>query len=195
MNKSTLCKLSIACAICCAVICGVSIAPLVAAGILAVVALLCYLACAVLFLVGFFVLLFSAFQASIWPLASSVGEFGTGLFGFVSPIANFSFNYITPIAGWVALGVGIVGIIVSSIGISKANKQIPQQEAPSEPIAAPANPTDTVAYGTANNGKKVKKKKQKTEKGVYIATLVVSIVFSVVAIIAVIVAAKMTGKI
>ena len=179
-SKSALTKLSIALAVLCAVICIVSIAPLVAAIIFVLVTLICLLGCLIILFVGAFVWLVTAGQTNIFGYATDIANFGMGLFNFITPIANFSFHYLTPIAGAIALFVGIVGIVISAVGISKAKKQTNQVETQDIPSA-----TDLVSE--TNNGKK-KLKKKKTNKGACIASLVVCCVFSAVAIIALIVA-------
>ena len=189
MKKSAICKLSLAFAICCAVICGIAIAPLVVSAVFAIVAFLCLLACVLIFIAGLFVWLFSFGQSSIFDYASTTADFGLGLFNFITPVAEFSFHYITPIAGWVAFGVGVLGIIFASVGLAKAKKQIPQVEWQGELPDAPIVTDTAEAIPTEKPGKKQKKKKNKTEKGTCIAALVVSIVFAVVALIAVLVAA------
>ena len=177
MNRSKICKFSIALAVCCALACGVAIAPLIASVAFAVVAFICLLCCVIILFVGIFVWLFTAGQTSIFPYASKLADFATGLFSFVSPVARFSFDYITPIAGGIALGLGALGLIVSSVGISRAKNSLPSDEIQDEPV-----------YPEETDGKKKKVKKKKTEKGECIASLAVSIVFSVVALIAIIIA-------
>ena len=184
MEKSAVCKLSIAFAVCCAVICGVSIAPLVLAAIVAIVALVCLLICVLVVIFGFFIWLFSVGQVNVFGFATSLADFGVGLFSFISPVANFSFNYVTPIAGWIALGFGVLGIIFSSAGISAANRQKPKKD-------VSENREISASLSTAqgeDGGKKKKAKKKKTAKGACVASLVVSIVFSVVAVISIVVA-------
>ena len=202
MTRSTLCKLSLAFAICCALICGISIAPLLVAVILALVALLCLLVCVLIYIVGGFVWLFTIGTANIFSYATSLSDFGLGLFNIVSPVAQFSFHYLTPIAGGIALLFGIIGIILSSVGKSRASLQAAEQETPSyeqDPYQYLDAEDEEPAYDTPyedeteeavqeEQGKKRKKKKQKTEKGAYIASLAVSIVFSILAAIAILVA-------
>lgn len=186
MKKSTICKISLALAICCAIICGISIAPLVASAAFAIMAFICLICCAVVAIAGVFAWLFSAGEINIFSYVGIIAEFGFGLFTFVSPIARFSVHYLTPIAGGVALALGVLGIILSSISISRAKKlsQTENSDGNPESFALPEERQETQ---TANGGKK-KAKKKKTEKGMSIASLVVSIVFSVVAVIAIIVA-------
>ena len=188
MNRSTICKLSIACAVCCGVISGLSIAPLVVAAIFALVAFICLLGCTIIFIVGMFVWLFSVGQANIFGYASTLADFGLGLFNFITPVAKFSFTYITPIAGWIAVGMGVLGIILSSVGISIAKKQQPQTELQGNPLGASYSLSTYGAPG-ASTDKKQHVKKKKTNKGACTASLVVCIVFSVVAIIAICLAA------
>ena len=191
MNRSTICKLSIACAVCCGVIGGISIAPVVAAVIFALIAFICLLGCVVVFIAGLFVWLFSFGQANIFNYASILADWGLGLFNFITPVAKFSFTYITPIAGWIAVGIGVLGIILSSVGISKAKKQAPQAETAiqSDALYAPSYPVADDEASDRNTGKKKKVKKKKTDKGACTASLIVCIVFSVVALLAVLIAA------
>ena len=193
-KKSALCKASIAFAVICAVICGVAIAPLLAAGVFAIVALLCLLACVVVFIAGLFVWLFTIGQSNIFGYASSLADFGLGLFSFVPPVAWFSFHYLTPIAGGVALGAGILGIVLASVGMAKAGKRAPQVEAqvPLEEVAFPEatleEPLPASEPVAQSAPKKKKAKKKKTERGACIASIVVCSVFSAMALIALIVA-------
>ena len=190
MKRSAICKLSIAAAVCCGVICGVAIIPLIVAGIFALFALLCLLCCVLIFIAGLFVWLFSVGQANIFGYANSLAGFGTGIFNFITPVAYFSFVHITPVAGGIALGMGILGIIFSSVGIAKAKKanaQLAQAELTAEASALPAEADETPEVDTGK--KKKRAKKRKTDKGACAASLAVSIVFSVVAVIAMIVAA------
>ena len=176
MKRSTLCKLSIACAVCCGIIGGASVAPIVVSVILAIVAFLCLLLCVLVYIFGGLIWLFTIGKVNVFSFASALSGFGLGLFNFIGPVANFSFHYITPIAGGIAIGIGVLGIILSSIGISRAKKQQPEE------LPAPVE-TDEQANGSK------KKAKKKTEKGACIASLTVSIVFTVISIIAIAVAA------
>ena len=194
MKRSVICKLSIAFAVCCGVICGIAIAPLVIAGVLAIAALICLLGCVVIYLVGLFVWLFSFGRASIFGYASSAANFGLGLFSYVTPVAAFSCQYMTPIAGYIAIGAGILGIIFASIGLAEAKKQAPQPQLPEEQSIIPdiykvAEETEEEQEEPAEKKKKAKKKK--TAKGVCAASLAVSIVFTVLAGIAIIVASAL----
>ena len=193
-KKSALCKASIAFAVICAVICGIAIAPLLAAGVFAIVALICLLGCVVIYLVGLFVWLFTIGQSNIFGYASSLADFGLGLFNFVPPVAWFSFHYLTPIAGGVALGAGILGIVLASVAIARAGKRPPQEEwqTPSEEVAFPEatleEPVANPEPAADPNPKKKKAKKKKTERRACIASIVVSSLFSALAFIALIVA-------
>ena len=184
-----MCKLSIAFAVCCAVICGISIAPLVVAILLALFAFVCLVICLLIYIGCAFVWLFSIGKANIFGYASSLAHFGFGLFDIVSPLANFSFHYITPIAGGIAVAVGILGIIFSSVGMSRANNQMPQDANQGNYYNAPQYPATMYGVPMVNPDAQKKGKKKKTDKGVCVATLTVSIVFSVIAVIAIIVAA------
>ena len=210
MKKSAITKLSIALAICCAIICGIAIAPLMVSLIFALVALICLVGSVLILFVGAFVWLFTVGQTNIFGYATGAANFGLGLFNFIVPIANFSFHYLTPIAGWVAVGFGVLGIIFASIGISKAKKAAQtaaQDELNEEPASfdgadelaeesAPfeetdelsEEPSDAIIDEPVSDKKKKKKKKIKTEKGACVAALAVSIVFTVVALIAILVA-------
>ena len=194
MKKSVICKLSIALAICCAVVCGVAIAPLAVSAVFALVALCCLLVSALIYIVGLLVWLFSLGQANILGYGATPANFGMGLFNLITPVAKFSIDYITPIAGWVAFGFGILGIIFASVGIARAKKHMalssPHDNLPEETAMPEA---ESEAPGEKAGKRKKRKKKKKTEKGACIAALVVSIVFSVVALIAVLIAA-VTGN-
>lgn len=201
MNRSTISKLSIACAVCCAVICGIAIAPAIMAIILALFALLCLVGCVLILFAGMFVWLFTIGQTNIFGYATSIADFALGMFNFIAPVAKFSFTYITPIGGWIAVGIGVLGIILSSVGISKAKNQPAKIEVQDNLIDAPATRVtadgtfDTPIYvprqetPTEDTGKKKKTKKKKTDKGVCVASLTVSIVFTVIALISILVAA------
>ena len=200
MKKSVICKLSIALAICCAVICGVAIAPLAVSAVFAIVALLCLLVSALIYIVGLLVWLFSIGKVNILSYGSAPANFGFGLFNLITPVAKFSIDYITPIAGWIAFGVGILGIIFAAIGIAKAKKQVaqasPQENLPEEEaipkaeneLPAEAAMPEAAQEAPEEKAGKRKKRKKKTEKGACGAALGVSIVFSVVALIAVLIA-------
>ena len=179
-NKNALTKFSIALAVICAVICMISIAPLAVAIVFALVTLICLLGCLLILFGGALVWLVTAGQTNIFGYATTLSDFALGLFNFMSPIADFSFHYLTPIAGAVALFVGIVGIIVSAVGISKAKSQSAQVKVDGIPSVTDLTPT-------ANGGKN-KAKKKKTNKSSCIASLVVCCVFSAVAFLAIIVA-------
>lgn len=184
-KRSAVCKLSIALAVCCAVICGVAITPLIFSAAIALIALICLLCCVLVVIFGLFIWLFSAGQVNVFGFATSLADFGTGLFNFISPVAKFCFNYVTPIAGWIALGVGVLGIIFSSVGISAANKNQPKAEVvENREVPESLAPTN----GEGEGGKK-KAKKKRTEKGACVASLVVCIVFSVLATLSIAVAA------
>ena len=180
VKRSTICKLSIACAVLCGIIGGISVAPIVVSIILAIVAFICLLLCVIVYIFGGIIWLFTIGKVNVFGFASSLSGFGIGLFNFIGPVANFSFNYITPIAGGIALCVGVLGIILSAVGISKANKRQQQNN------ELPAPSTASEDGQTADTAKK--KHKKKTEKGVCVASLVVCIVFSVIAAIAIAVA-------
>ena len=182
MDRSKICKASIAFAVCCAIICGVAIAPLIVSIILALVALICLLCCVLVFIIGGFVWLFTVGQVNIFDFGRSLADFGLGLFNFMSPVAQFSLNYITPIAGGIAIGLGILGIIFSSVGISRAKLQKQSSETDESGQLPPSTATTDVEAADTDK-KKIKKKK--TEKGACVASLAVSIVFSVLAIIAI----------
>ena len=192
MRKSLICKLATACAICCGVAFGIAIAPLVVAALLAVVALICLLGCVVIFLAGLFVWLFTIGKSTIFPFARAAANFGLGLFSYVKPVAAFSCNYITPIAGWVAVGVGVLGIVLAAIGIAKASKQSAQAVQGEQPFAPePMQTYDAAGMMQPAPVSAKKAKKPKTEKGACIAALTVCIVFAVLSLIAVLVAAAL----
>lgn len=194
MKRSTLSKLALAFAICCAVVCAIAIAPVVIAAIIAIFTFFCLLCCVVIIIAGLFVWLFTIGQVSIFSYGTAIAEFAIGLFDFITPIAKFSFTYITPIAGGIAIALGVFGIIFASIVIAKANKQITETGNQAESIEEPAPAEESVLPATASETseaepkKKKKAKKQKTEKGSGVASLVISIVFTVVAAIAIVVA-------
>ena len=184
VNRNVITKFSIALAVICAVICVVSIAPLAVALVFALVTLLCLVCCLLIYIVGGIVWLLSVGQANIFRYATALADFGLGLFNFITPIAQFSFHYLTPIAGGVALFVGIVGIVVSSVGISKAKEdaQLQLQSVPEEADLAQEE----------GDGKKKKAKKKKTNRGACVASLIVCSVFSAVAFAAIVVALVVT---
>lgn len=181
MKKSNLCKLSIACAVCCGVVCGVAVSPLVVVCVLALVALICMLMAALVIIAGFFVWIFSGTKVSIFGYAATIADFAGGLFSHIAPVANFSFRYLTPVAGWIAVALGVLGIVISSVAISKPKKNLPQET------------TETDQDDQVGTGKK--KKKKRTEKGICKASLIACIVLSLVALIAVIVSYVMMSRI
>lgn len=186
MKRSAICKFSIACAVCCGIAGGVAVAPIVVGGVFIVVELLLVLACLVILLGGAFAWLFSAGAVNIFGYGTAIYDFGLGLYHFVIPVSKFTFTYLTPIAGYVALAVGVLGIILSSVEIDRAKKQIPKAELQNNVSYEPATPieADSMAEAPDNN----KKKHPKTDKRVCVATLVVCIVFALAAIFALIVA-------
>ena len=189
MERSALTKLSIAFAVLCAVICVISIAPLAVAFVFAIIAFICLLLCVLILIIGGFVWLFTIGQVSIFDFGFMLSDFGLGLFNFVGPVADFSFHYLTPIAGGIALFLGILGIIISSVGISKAEKQNAEEKALKSLSEVSALPQEINSTPEDTSGKKKKRKrKKKTNKGLCIASLAVSVVFSAVAIIALIAA-------
>lgn len=188
MKRSAICKLSIACAVFCGIIGGISIAPVVVAAIFALVALICLFGCVIVFIAAIFVWLFSIGQANIFNYASMLADWGLGLFNFIGPVAKFSFTYITPISGWIAIGIGVLGIILSSVGISIAKKQSSQTELQSNSLGANTVTVSDDGTQEADTAKKKKVKKKKSDKAACTASLVVCIVFSVVAVIAMLVA-------
>lgn len=185
-NKSALTKFSTALAVLCAVICIVSIAPLVAVVIFALVSLICLLCCLIILLIGAFVWLVTAGQTNIFEYATALSNFGLGLFNYITPIANFSIHYLSPIAGGIALFIGIVGIIVSAVGISKANRQKALIESQSSSPAAAEVFVSTDLTQETNSSKK-RGKRKKTSKGACVSSLVVCCVFSAVAILVIII--------
>ena len=194
MNKSTICKISSAIAVCCGVLCGIALAPLVLLCLFLLVALVCLLCCALIFMIGIFVWLFSAGQASIFPYGTALANFALGLFRFISPVADFSFTHMTPIVGWVALGAGLLGIIVSAVGISKTKKRLSGrevQDTPAMPAETNEKPTvfSTPIYEMQPiHANRKKTKMKKTDRSVCVTSLVVCILCSVLAVVALIAA-------
>ena len=149
MKKNAISKLSIACAVICGIAGAVAITPGVVAIIFALVAIVCALVGILVLIFGALIWLFSVGQVNIFGFALSLFDFCGRIFAFLEPVTNFSCNYITPIAGWVAMGVGFLGIILSSVGISKA-KDEPKYELLQQNVAtAPVNgqPMGMPPYG------------------------------------------------
>lgn len=139
MKKNAISKLSIACAVICGIAGAVAITPGVVAIVFTLVAMVCAVVAILILFFGAIIWLLSVGQVNIFGFALSLFNFCGWIFAFLEPVTNFSCNYITPIAGGVAIGVGILGIILSSIGISKA-KDEPKYEVLQQNFAnAPVN--------------------------------------------------------
>lgn len=187
-NRSTICKISTGFAICCGVLCALAVAPLVVAAGFAIFAFLCLLCCVLVLFAGIFVWLFTVGQANIFHVGTGLANFGTGIFHFIGPVTKFSFAYITPTAGGIALAFGILGIIIASVELYREKHQ-PAEDgtAPESAPEAPALPEEP--DGQAAPAKKKKTKKRKTDTQVCVSALIANIILSVIAIVVLIVAA------
>lgn len=182
MKLRAITKVSIAFAIACGVLFGISVAPLIAAAAMAVFTLVCMLICLVILIAGCFVWLFTVGKTNIFGSGIKVANFGMGTFSYINSITEFSFTYFTPIVGWVAFGVGIVGIVLCIVALATANKALPQVEdtAPSEEVDGA---TDAARI-------KRRKRKKRTDKGACVGALAACVILTALALIAVFVAAK-----
>lgn len=179
MKRRIITKISVICAALCGVLCGLSVMPLLVAVGLTLFALVCIVVCAAILLTGVFVWIFSGTQISIFDFGVKIAEFGAKAFEYVLPITRFSFDYFTPFAGWIAFGVGVAGIAVSSAAIA-TSKSLPQE----------AEPIQEEFLSSVTKPKKNKRKMK--DKSVCIATLITCIVFTAAALVAVVIAAKIT---
>lgn len=189
MKLRVITKISIASAIVCGILFGVSVAPLLAAAAMAVFTLICLLICLVILIAGCFVWLFTVGKTNIFGSGIKVANFGMNTFTYINSVTEFSFTYFTPIVGWVAFGVGIVGIVLCIIALATAGKAVPQAE---EVHAADVPATAEEVPQTVSDGKrgKLKRKKKRTDKGACVGALVACIVLTALALVAVIAAAK-----
>lgn len=189
MKLRLITKFCIALAIVCGILFGLSVVPLIAAVSMAVFTLVCLFICLVILIVGGFVWLFSGGQTVIFGSGTNIAEFGLNTFSYIPTITNFSFTYFTPIVGWIAFGVGVVGMILCIVALVTANKVSLQTEESNLPEAISVQTADLSQTSARQNRKKFKKKK-KTDKGACAGALIACIVFAVLGLIAVLVAAR-----